>query len=38
VVLSGLRDGEPIVVGSTFSWDAERRLQRSMKTTAGAMQ
>ena len=27
VVLSGLREGEPIVVGSAFSWDAERRLQ-----------
>lgn len=27
VVLSGLQDGEPIAIGSTFSLDAERRLQ-----------
>ena len=27
MVLSGLRDGEPIVVGNTFFLDAERRLQ-----------
>jgi hypothetical protein len=27
VVLFGLHDGEPIVVGSPFFWDAERRLQ-----------
>jgi hypothetical protein len=38
VVLSGLREGEPIVVGSTFSWDAERRLQAQREVTAGAMQ
>ena len=38
VVLSGLREGEPIVVGSTFSWDAERRLQPRHEATAGAMQ
>jgi hypothetical protein len=38
VVLSGLREGEPIVVGSTFSWDAERRLQTQREATAGAMQ
>jgi len=38
VVLSGLREGEPIVVGSTFSWDAERRLQPQHEATAGAMQ
>jgi hypothetical protein len=38
VVLSGLREGEPIVVGSTFSWDAERRLQPQREATAGAMQ
>jgi hypothetical protein len=36
-VLSGLRDGEPIVVGSAFSWDAERRLQRRHEATAGVM-
>ena len=30
--------GEPIVVGSTFSWDAERRLQTRREATAGAMQ
>jgi multidrug efflux pump subunit AcrA (membrane-fusion protein) len=35
VVLSGLREGEPIVVGSTFSWDAERRLHEA---TAAVMQ
>lgn len=29
VVISGLREGEPIVVGSTFSWDAERRLHQA---------
>lgn len=38
VVVSGLRDGEPIVVGSTFSLDAERRLQPQREATAGAMQ
>jgi len=38
VVLSGLREGEPIVVGSTFSWDAERRLQPQGEAAAGAMQ
>ena len=38
VVLSGLREGEPIVVGSTFSWDAERRLQVQREATVGAMQ
>jgi hypothetical protein len=38
VVLSGLREGEPIVVGSTFSWDAERRLQPQREATAGATQ
>jgi multidrug efflux pump subunit AcrA (membrane-fusion protein) len=38
VVLSGLREGEPIVVGSTFSWDAERRLQAQRQAAAGAMQ
>jgi hypothetical protein len=38
VVLSGLREGEPIVVGSTFSWDAERRLQPQQEATAGVMQ
>jgi len=37
-VLSGLRDGEPIVVGSAFSWDAERRLQPQHAATAGTMQ
>ena len=36
-VLSGLRDGEPIVVGSAFSWDAERRRQRRHDATAGVM-
>jgi hypothetical protein len=34
-VLSGLREGEPIVVGSAFSWDAERRLHEAR---AGVMQ
>jgi hypothetical protein len=37
-VLSGLRHGEPIVVGSAFSWDAERRLQPQPEITAGVMQ
>ena len=37
VVLSGLQDGEPIVVGSTFSWDAERRLQPQREEIAGVM-
>ena len=37
-VLSGLQEGEPIVVGSTFSWDAERRLQPQQETTAGVRQ
>lgn len=36
-VLSGLRDGEPIIVGSAFSWDAERRQQRRHDATAGVM-
>jgi hypothetical protein len=36
VVLSGLRTGEPIVVGSAFSWNAERRLQPRSGATAGA--
>ncbi len=35
VVLSGLREGETLVVGSAFSWDAERRLQP--QAAAGAM-
>lgn len=37
VVLSGLREGEGIVVGSAFSWDAERRLQPQHEATAGVM-
>jgi len=37
VVLSGLREGEPIVVGGTFSWDAERRLRVQREAMAGAM-
>jgi hypothetical protein len=37
VVLAGLREGEPIVLGSAFSWDAERRLQTQREATAGAM-
>jgi hypothetical protein len=35
VVLSGLRDGERIAVGSAFSLDAERRIQAGRATTAG---
>jgi multidrug efflux pump subunit AcrA (membrane-fusion protein) len=35
VVLTGLREGEPIVVGSAFSWDAERRLQPRNEEIAG---
>jgi len=38
VVLSGLREGEQIVVDSAFSWDAERRLQAQREATARAMQ
>jgi hypothetical protein len=38
VVLSGLRKGEPIVVGSTFSWDAERRLQPGREEIARVIQ
>jgi hypothetical protein len=38
VVVSGLREGDPIVVGSAFSWDAERRLQPQHEATAGVMQ
>ena len=37
VVLAGLHEGEPIVVGSAFSWDAKRRLQAQREATAGAM-
>jgi hypothetical protein len=33
-----LREGEPIIVGSTFSWNAERRLQLRHEATGGAMQ
>jgi hypothetical protein len=36
VVLAGLRDGEPIIVGSAFSWDVQRRLQPRHDTLAGA--
>jgi hypothetical protein len=38
VVLSGLQEGEPIVVGSAFSWDAERRLQPQQEATARVRQ
>jgi hypothetical protein len=38
VVLSGLQEGERIVVGSTFSWDAERRLQPQQEAAAGVRQ
>jgi hypothetical protein len=36
VVLAGLGDGEPIIVGSAFSWDVQRRLQPRHDTLAGA--
>lgn len=35
VVLAGLRDGEPIAIGSTFSLDAERRVQPRHEEIAG---
>jgi hypothetical protein len=37
-VLSGLQEGERIVSGSAFSWDAERRLQPQQEATAGVRQ
>jgi hypothetical protein len=35
VVLAGLEEGEPIVIGSAFSWDAERRLQSRREEIGG---
>ena len=35
VVLDGLEEGERIVVGSPFSWDAQRRLQPRHEEIAG---
>ncbi len=38
VVLSGLEEGEQVVVGDTFFLDAERRLQAAQGNPAEVMQ